>query len=118
LGNEWADELAKKGADTPFTAPEPVRGLLYSVVKGAIRDWMERKHREGWKWSKNCKHSKALSEGPQQSRAIKLLSMSRQQLSVVISLLTGHHGLHGHLHKIGKDLNPLCRRCLNDNETA
>ena len=24
LGNERADELAKKGADTPFTGPEPV----------------------------------------------------------------------------------------------
>ena len=27
LGNERADKLAKKGADTPFTAPEPVLGL-------------------------------------------------------------------------------------------
>ena len=56
-------------------------------------------------------------EEPQQSRAIKLLSMSRQQLSV-IGLLTGRLGLHSHLHKIGKDLNPLCRRCLNGNETV
>ena len=44
LGNERADKLAKKGADTPFTGPEPVLGLLYSVVKRAIGDWMERKH--------------------------------------------------------------------------
>jgi hypothetical protein len=44
--------------------------------------------------------------------------MSMQQLSVVIGMLTGHLGLHGHLHKIGKDLNPLCRRCLNDSETV
>ena len=57
-------------------------------------------------------------EGPQQGRAIKLLSMSRQQLSIVIGLLTGHLGLNGHLHKIGKDINPLCRRCLNGNETV
>jgi hypothetical protein len=30
----------------------------------------------------DCKHSKALMEGPQQGRAIKLLNMIRQQLSV------------------------------------
>ena len=30
LGNEKADELAKKGADTPFTGPEPVLGLPFS----------------------------------------------------------------------------------------
>jgi hypothetical protein len=57
-------------------------------------------------------------EGPQQSRATKLLSMSRQQISVVIGLLTGHLGLYGHLHKIRKDLNPLCRRYINCNETV
>ena len=59
----------------------------------------------------------ALMEGPQQSRAIELLSMNRQQLSVVIGLLTGHIGLNGHLH-IEKDINPLCRRFLNSNETV
>ena len=53
-----------------------------------------------------------------QGRTNKLLSMSRQQISVVIGLLTGHLGLHGHLHESGKDINPLCRRCLNGNETV
>ena len=38
LGNARAVELAKKGADTPFTGPEPVFGLPYSVVKRAIGD--------------------------------------------------------------------------------
>ena len=57
-------------------------------------------------------------EEPQQRRATKLLNMSRQQLSVVIGLLTGHIGLNGHLYKIVKDINPLCRRCLNGNETV
>ena len=33
LGSEKADKLAKKGADTPFTGPEPVFELPYSVVK-------------------------------------------------------------------------------------
>ena len=44
--------------------------------------------------------------------------MSRKQLSVVIGLLTGHLGLNGHSYKIGKDINPLCRRFLNGNETV
>ena len=47
---------------------------------------------------------KVIMEGPLQGRATKLLNMSRQQLSVVICLLTGHLGLSGHLHKIGKDI--------------
>ena len=27
-------------------------------------------------------------------------------------------GLNGHLNKIGEDINPLCRKCLNGNETV
>ena len=46
-------------------------------------------------------------QGPQQRGATKLLSMSRQQLSIVVGLLTGHLGLNGHLHKIGKDIKIL-----------
>ena len=118
LGQWEGWQTAKKGTDIPFTGPEPVLGLPYSVVKRAIRDWMERKHIEGWKSSIDSKHSKALMEGPQQSRDTKLLSMSRQQLFVVIGLLTGHFGLYVHSHKIGEVINPLCRRCLNSNETA
>ena len=57
LGNERADELAKKSADTPFTGPEPVLGLTYSMVKRAIRNWMERKHIECRNSGKDCKHS-------------------------------------------------------------
>ena len=30
----------------------------------------------------------------------------------------GHLGLYGHLHKIGKDIHPLSRKCLNGNETV
>ena len=33
-------------------------------------------------------------------------------------MLTGHLGLNDHLHKIGKGINPLCRRCLNGNGTV
>ena len=61
MGNERADKLAKKGADTSFTGPEPILGLPYSMVKRAIGDWMERKHIECWKSGKDCKHSKALN---------------------------------------------------------
>ena len=58
-----------------------------------MTDWMEKKHIECWKSSKDCKHSKALMEGLQQGRATKLQNMSRRQLSVVIGLLPGHLGL-------------------------
>ena len=56
--------------------------------------------------------------GLRQGRATTLLNMCRQQLSVVIGLITGHLGLNSHLYKIGKDINPLCKMCLTGNETV
>jgi hypothetical protein len=44
--------------------------------------------------------------------------MSTQQLSIVVGLLTGHLGLNGNLHNIGKNINPLCRKCLKGNENV
>ena len=117
MGNERADELAKEGSDSLFTGPETVLGIPYSEVNRAIGDWMERKHTECRKSSKDFKHSKALTEGPQQKRATKLLSMSRQQLSIVFGLLTRRLGRYGHLYRIGKDINPLCM-CLSGNENC
>ena len=114
LGQWEGWQLTKKCADTPFTGPEPVLGLPHSVVKRTIGDWMERKHIKCKKSDKDCKHSKALMEGPQHGRAAKLLNMSKQQLSVVI----GHLGLSCYLYEIGKDINPLCRRCFSGNETV
>ena len=54
----------------------------------------------------------------EEGRATKLLNMSIQQISVVIGRLTGDLGLNGHLFKIGKDIIPLCRRCLSGNENV
>ena len=41
LANERADELAKKGADTPFTGPEPVLG--YHTA------WSSERSGTGWR---------------------------------------------------------------------
>ena len=106
MGNERADELAKKGADTPIYW---TRARTWPTVQGGQASNRgldgEETHRV-LEVGKDRKHSKALMEGPQQGRATKLLSMSRQQLSVVVCLLTGHLGLYGHLHRIGKYINP------------
>ena len=36
----------------------------------------------------------------------------------IINTRKNQKSLNGNLHKIGKDINPLCRRCLNGNETV
>ena len=110
--------MAKKGAETPFYWTRARTWPTVQRSQASNRAWMERKNIECWKSSKDCKHSKALAEGPQQSRANKLLSMRKQHLLVVKGQLTGHLGLYGHLNKIEKGINPLCRSWLNGNKTV
>ncbi|KAJ8976426.1 hypothetical protein NQ317_011942 [Molorchus minor] len=40
-GNEIADSLARKGAETTFIGPEPVLGISYNTAKMAVLNWSE-----------------------------------------------------------------------------
>jgi ribonuclease HI len=45
-GNEVADKLAKKGANTPFIGPEPVCGISKSTAKTAFYQWARKEHKK------------------------------------------------------------------------
>jgi hypothetical protein len=47
-----------------------------------------------------------------------LLKWNRDQLRCVVGLLTGHCHLKGHLFKAGLTDEPICRRYLEDDESA
>ncbi|KAJ8975526.1 hypothetical protein NQ317_003331 [Molorchus minor] len=40
-GNEIADSLARKGAESTFIGPEPVLSILYNTAKMAVLNWSE-----------------------------------------------------------------------------
>jgi ribonuclease HI len=43
-GNELADQLARLGFEHPFTGPEPACGISIGAAKGAVGNWLNRKH--------------------------------------------------------------------------
>ena len=45
-GNEEADKLAKKGANTPFIGPEPVCRISKSTAKTAVYQWAKKEHKK------------------------------------------------------------------------
>jgi hypothetical protein len=47
-----------------------------------------------------------------------LLKSNTDQLKWVVGLLTGHCHLKGHLLKLGLTDDPICERCLEDDESA
>jgi hypothetical protein len=55
---------------------------------------------------------------PSAKRTKDLLRLNRDQLRWVVILLTGHCHLKGHVFKMGLTDDPICERCLEDDESA
>jgi ribonuclease HI len=45
VANEMADQLARMGSEHPFTGPEPSCGISVGIAKKAVRDWLNRNHK-------------------------------------------------------------------------
>jgi hypothetical protein len=117
-GNELADQLARLGSEHPFTGPEPACGTSIEAAKGAVSNWLNRKHIKHWESIIGLRRAKELISGPSAKRIRDLLRLNRDQLRWIMGLLTGHCHLKGHLFKMGLMNDPICERCLETDESA
>lgn len=118
VGNEKADELARMGSKIPFCGPKPALGLTYTTQRRLIRDFYNDLHKRLWKSLTNCKHSKAIIDGPNSKNTKFLLNKSRQDLRHIIGAITGHCKLNKHLHRMGLVQTATCKRYgEDDNKT-
>jgi hypothetical protein len=62
--------------------------------------------------------AKGLILGPSARRMKDLLKLNRDQLRWVVGILIGHCHLKGHLFKFGLTGDPICERCLEEDESA
>jgi hypothetical protein len=114
VGNETTDLLAKTGSEHPFIGPEPACSISTGVPKKAVRDWINRNHKEYWESLTGFRQAKGLIQGPSARRTKDLLKLNRDQLRWVVGLLTGHCYLKGHLFKLGLTDDHICKSCLED----
>jgi hypothetical protein len=113
-----ADQLAKTGSEQLFIGPEPVCGISVGVAKKTVRDWTNINHKEYWESKTGLREAKGLEQGPSARRTKDLLKLNRDELRWVVGLLTGHCHLKGHLSKLGLANDPICKRCLEEDESA
>lgn len=118
-GNEQADQLARKGSDTPYIGPEPAIGISKTEARSTVRNWVKRNHESYWARISGHRHSKQMMTRPSSTLTVDLLRLNRKQMRLVTGLITGHCGLRKHLHNMGIFReNPLCALCGEDEETA
>jgi hypothetical protein len=71
-------------------------------------------------WRGPCstqRQAQELLSGPDLATGAQLLSFNRTQTRAVIDLLTEHNTLRRHLHVMGLNDNPICRKCGTEEET-
>lgn len=116
-GNEIADGLARKGAETKLIGPEPACGIPKSSLLYELRSWAARQSYSLWLNAPGKVHTKALLKGHTSSYSSEALNMSRNHLRVLTRTLTGHCRLRRHMCKMGLATEAICRYCQEDEET-
>ena len=113
-----ADALAKQAATSAFVGPEPAIGINTATVSTEIRRWANKEHQRAWESAAGYRQSRLFLKGPDKKLARYALGLSRQHLSVLTGLLTGHVTLNRHLAvmKIGTDR--ICSACGEEDETS
>uniref|UniRef100_A0A8D8R8S3 RNase H type-1 domain-containing protein n=2 Tax=Cacopsylla melanoneura TaxID=428564 RepID=A0A8D8R8S3_9HEMI len=118
-GNEAADLLAREAAEKSFIGPEPVLAVPKCLVRCSTREWVMNEANKIWRNSSGMRHSKLTLAGYSKKLTQESLSLNRDKLRLIVSLLTGHGPLRKHLHRLGlargEPIN--CRLCGLEEET-
>jgi hypothetical protein len=118
VGNETANQLTKTGSEHPFIGPEPACSISVGFAKKAVRDWTNKIYKKYWESTIGVRKAKGFIQGPSARRTKDLLKLIRGQLRWVVGLLKGHWHLKGHLFKLGLINDPICERCLEEEEST
>ena len=114
-GNEMADKLAKSAATNPTNLlPVPFVDKLW---KQDVKRWLYLRHQRHWTGMEGMKTSKAFLS-VDEKKADELLSLPREDMRIIIGMLTGHCRLNYYLHNIGVASDPKCRLCKQQVESS
>lgn len=117
-GNDMADELARAGSASDFIGPLPVVGLSKATRKSLLIDWERREHSRIWAELSTCRQTRMIVKTPCFAERKRFLAMSRHSLNRLTALVTGHGPWKHHLMTIGLSEDDICRRCLEEEDTA
>jgi hypothetical protein len=126
VGNEKADEHAKRAAKGETSAPEELPACLQKALpisKAAVRRNFRRKLTEAAAkcWKASPRHQKLARIDPMLTIARfrkTVKDMPKYRSSMLVQLRTGRVALNAHLNRIGKADSPTCQCCRRADETV
>ncbi|RVE42973.1 hypothetical protein evm_012377 [Chilo suppressalis] len=117
-GNDAVDELARKGSDTTPTGPEPIVPIPVCCLVNKIREHTAALHQQHWLELETCRQTKLALPRVNAAFSKTLLQLSKPTLRMVTGTITGHAHFNRHLFNIGVMDSPLCKGCMEAEETA
>jgi hypothetical protein len=94
-------------------------GVSRQNIRRKIKSWIGKQHQALWRGPCGTqRQARELITGPNLAIGARLLSFNRTQSRAVIGLLTGHNTLRRHLHVMGLNNDPTCRKCGTEEETS
>ena len=109
-----ADKGAKQGGKMDLVADV---GMPKCEIKQNILSYFYENWKDEWTKYPKARMTKLFLKGPNKNQAKYVLKINRIELSRYIKLITGHNGLFYFKSKIDRDISPICRFCLEDDET-
>ncbi|XP_045541387.1 uncharacterized protein LOC123722860 [Papilio machaon] len=117
-GNDAADELARKGSGSRAIGPEPIVPLPLGYLRSQVTSRSHDQHSALWDCISECRQTKEVLPKINKRISNTLLKLSKPQLRVAVAALTGNGHFNKHLFNLGITDSPLCRACMEEEETA
>ena len=116
-GNEAADQNAKNGTEIRRSGPEPFLPVPQAYIDQKIEESFIKKWNKRWVGSKTCRQTKLWFKTSSKKFLGILKKASRQEISKLVQIITGHCNLRKHKKFYNPETNPLCRWCKQEPET-
>ena len=117
MGNERADELAKKGSKETDKEHYLDVGMPAASLRAALKERIYGEWNTEWLTAKSANHTKGFYGGPSQSKARFVYKLARLELGRFARIVTGHNNLNFFQAKLGLHHSGICRFCQTNDET-
>lgn len=113
MGNEKADELARKGTELPNTCITQTIGFPMQSIKASIDRKIQNILNKKWQDTITCTISKQLWTSIDHKKTLLLLTFPKDTLRVLVGVLTGHCHIGRYCARISGNPNTavVCRSC-------
>ena len=123
-GNERADFLAKKGADSKGRRPNDVPHFSNAAIRAALREKVVEYWERIWQEEEPCRQTKLFFPKINKKQSTLFADCSRKVFTETVHMITGHNFFNRHQHLVNSgrggenEVYPYCRYCDEDEETS